>query len=102
MRCIRITDGRATPFSQFQRKEKHDMEGDIASMGQFIGAGLAAIGSGAAAIGVGHVAGNFLAGALRNPSAAAGQTATLFIGIAFAEALGIFAFLVALLLMFAV
>jgi F0F1-type ATP synthase membrane subunit c/vacuolar-type H+-ATPase subunit K len=55
-----------------------------------------------AAIGVGNVAGNFLAGALRNPSAAAGQTATLFIGIAFAEALGIFAFLVALLLMFAV
>jgi F-type H+-transporting ATPase subunit c len=79
-----------------------DMEGDIAQMGQFIGAGLAAIGSGAAAIGVGHVAGNFLAGALRNPSAAAGQTATLFIGIAFAEALGIFSFLVALLLMFAV
>ncbi len=55
-----------------------------------------------AALGVGNVAGNFLAGALRNPSAAAGQTATLFIGIAFAEALGIFSFLVALLLMFAV
>ena len=54
------------------------------------------------AIGVGHVAGNYLAGALRNPTAAAGQTAMLFIGIAFAEALGIFSFLVALLLMFAV
>ena len=53
-------------------------------------------------IGVGAVAGNFLAGALRNPSAAGSQTATLFIGLAFAEALGIFAFLVALLLMFAV
>ncbi|MGC9417669.1 MAG: F0F1 ATP synthase subunit C, partial [Rhodovulum sp.] len=39
---------------------------------------------------------------LRNPSAAAAQTATMFIGIAFAEALGIFSFLVALLLMFAV
>ena len=78
------------------------MEGDIAQMGQFIGAGLAAIGSGAAAIGVGHVAGNYHAGALRNPSAAESQTATLFIGLAFAEALGIFAFLVALLLMFAV
>jgi F-type H+-transporting ATPase subunit c len=43
------------------------MEGNIAELGQFVGAGLAAIGSGAAAIGVGHVAGNFLAGALRNP-----------------------------------
>jgi F-type H+-transporting ATPase subunit c len=51
---------------------------------------------------VGHVVGNFLSGALRNPSAATGQTATMFIGIAFAEALGIFSFLVALLLMFAV
>lgn len=73
-----------------------------ASLGKFIGAGLAAIGSGAAAVGVGNVAGNFLAGALRNPSAAGSQTATLFIGLAFAEALGIFSFLVALLLMFAV
>lgn len=78
------------------------MEGNIADMGQLIGAGLAAIGSGVAAVGVGNVAGNYLAGALRNPSAAASQTATLFIGIAFAEALGIFAFLVSLLLMFAV
>ena len=78
------------------------MEGDIANMGQYIGAGVAGLGSGLAALGVGNVAGNFLSGALRNPSAAAGQTATLFIGIAFAEALGIFSFLVALLLMFAV
>ncbi|MDO5621537.1 MAG: F0F1 ATP synthase subunit C [Paracoccus sp. (in: a-proteobacteria)] len=78
------------------------MEGNIAELGQYLGAGLAAIGSGIAAVGVGNVASNFLAGALRNPSAAGSQTATLFIGMAFAEALGIFAFLVALLLMFAV
>ncbi|WP_114964583.1 F0F1 ATP synthase subunit C [Alkalilacustris brevis] len=78
------------------------MEGDIAEMGKYIGVGLTAIGMGGAAIGVGNIAGNFLSGALRNPAAAAGQTAFLFIGIAFAEALGIFSFLVALLLMFAV
>ena len=78
------------------------MEGELALMGKYIGAGLATIGLGGAGIGVGHVAGNFLAGALRNPSAAAGQPATLFVGIAFAEALGIFSFLIALLLMFAV
>ena len=74
------------------------MEGDLA----YIGAGLAGMGTGIAALGVGNVAANFLAGALRNHSAAASQTAPLFIGIAFAEALGIFSFLVALLLMFAV
>ena len=68
------------------------MEGDSAQMGKYIGAGLAAFGLGGAGIGVGNIAGNFLAGALRNPSAAASQTATL----------GIFSFLIALLLMFAV
>ena len=74
----------------------------LAELGKYLGAGLACIGLGGAAIGVGNVAANYLAGALRNPSAAAGQTATLFIGMAFAEALGIFSFLVALLLLFAV
>ena len=74
------------------------MEGEL----EHLGAGLAAFGSGFAALGVGNVAGSYLSGALRNPSAAAGQTATLFIGLAFAEALGIFSFLAALLLMFAV
>ena len=77
------------------------MEGDFEVMGRMIGAGLACIGMGGAAIGVGNVVGTYLTGALRNPAAAAGQTATMFIGIAFAEALGIFSFLVALLLMFA-
>lgn len=76
------------------------MEGDIVAMGRMIGAGLACIGMGGAATGVGHVVGNYLAGALRNPAAAGGQTATMFIGIAFAEGLGIFSFVVALLLMF--
>ncbi|MEO1549694.1 MAG: F0F1 ATP synthase subunit C [Pseudomonadota bacterium] len=78
------------------------MEGSIVEMGKFLGAGIACLGMGGAAIGVGTVVGNFLSGALRNPAAAAAQTATMFIGIAFAEALGIFSFLVALLLMFAV
>ena len=37
---------------------------------KFIGAGLACIGMGGAAIGVANVFGQFLVGALRNPSAA--------------------------------
>ena len=69
---------------------------------KYFGIGLATLGMLGAGIGVGNIAGNFLAGALRNPSAAASQTANLFVGIAFAEALGIFSFLIALLLMFAV
>ncbi len=39
-------------------------------VGKYIGAGLAALGMGLAAMGVGNIFGNFLSGALRNPSAA--------------------------------
>ena len=76
------------------------MEGDIAEMGKFIGAGLATMGLGGAGIGVGHIAGNFLAGALRNPSAADGQFGRLIFGFAVTEALGIFALLIAFLALY--
>ncbi len=79
------------------------MEAEAAALlGKYIGAGLASTAMAGAGVGVGNVVGNYLAGALRNPAAASSQTATMFLGIAFAEALGIFGFLIALLLMFAV
>jgi F-type H+-transporting ATPase subunit c len=67
---------------------------------KYLGAGLACIGMGATAIGVANVFGQFLTGALRNPSAAAGQQTTLYLGFALAEAFGIFSLLIALLLLF--
>ena len=73
------------------------MTGDIATMGALIGAGLATFGMGGAAIGVAMVVGSAFK---YMPKKA--DNSTMFVGIAFAEALGIFAFLVALLLMFAV
>ncbi|HEV7227418.1 MULTISPECIES: F0F1 ATP synthase subunit C [Brevundimonas] len=63
-----------------------------------IGAGLAMTGMIGAGIGVGNIFGNFLAGALRNPSAAASQVGNLFVGAALAEALGILAFVIGFLL----
>jgi F-type H+-transporting ATPase subunit c len=79
------------------------MDAEAATLlGKYIGAGLAAIAMGGAGVGIGHVVGNYLSGALRNPAAAKEQTAMLFLGIAFAEAMGIFGFLIAMLLMFAV
>ncbi|GLK67760.1 F0F1 ATP synthase subunit C [Hansschlegelia plantiphila] len=71
-------------------------------MGKYIGAGLATIGLAGAGIGVGQIFAAYLAGALRNPSAADGQFARLIFGFAVTEALGIFSLLVALLLLFAV
>lgn len=67
---------------------------------KYIGAGLACLGMAGAGIGVGVIFGNYLAGALRNPSAADGQFARLIFGFAVTEALGIFSLLVALILLF--
>ena len=73
---------------------------DVASA-KLIGAGLAAIGVGAAAAGVGYVFGSFLQSAIRNPAAADGQQGRLYIGFAAAELLGLMAFVVAMLILFA-
>ena len=65
-----------------------------------IGAGLATLGMIGAGIGLGVLVGNYLSGAMRNPSAAPGERPMLFLGLALTEALGIFAFVIALLILF--
>jgi len=65
-----------------------------------IGAGLACVAMGGAGIGVGIIFGNFLQGAMRNPTAAPAQFGNLIFGFAVTEALGIFGLLIALLLLF--
>ena len=71
-----------------------------AEAAKYIGAGLATLGMIGSALGVGNIFGIFLAGALRNPSAAAGQVGNLFVGAALAEALGILAFVLGILMIF--
>ena len=73
------------------------MEAEAAKL---IGAGIAMSGMIGAGIGIGNIFGNFLSGALRNPSAAASQVGNLFVGAALAEALGILAFVLGLLILF--
>ena len=67
---------------------------------RYIGAGLATLGMIGAGIGVGTIFGNFLNGALRNPSAAGAQIGNLFVGAALAEALGILAFVLGILILY--
>jgi F-type H+-transporting ATPase subunit c len=67
---------------------------------RYLAAGLACICMGATAIGVGSIFGQFLSGALRNPSAADGQRTLLFIGFALAEVFGIVSMLAMFLLLF--
>jgi len=69
-----------------------------ATAAKLIGAGIACIGMGG--VGVGLIFENYLAAALRNPSAAQGQFGNLIFGFAIVEALGIFSLLIALLLLY--
>ncbi len=69
---------------------------------RLIGAGLACSGMIGAGVGLGHIFGNYLSAAIRNPSAAQGQFGNLIFGFAVTEALGIFSLLIAFLLIYAV
>jgi F-type H+-transporting ATPase subunit c len=71
-----------------------------AEAAKYIGAGIACFGMAGAGIGVGNLFSNYLAGALRNPSAAPGQFSNLIFGFAVTEAMGIFSLLVAILILF--
>ena len=71
-----------------------------AAAAKLIGAGIACIGMAGAGIGMGMIFGNYLAAAVRNPSAAQSQFGNLIFGFAVTEALGIFSLLIALLLLF--
>lgn len=72
-----------------------------AEAAKYIGAGLATLGMIGAGIGVGLVFGNFVNAAVRNPGAAASQIGNVFVGAALAEALGILAFVLGLVILFA-
>jgi F-type H+-transporting ATPase subunit c len=93
MRYTRAIDG--PTFATSKRSFLMD-----ANAAKLIGAGIACIGMGGAGVGVGLIFGNYLAAALRNPSAAQGQFGNLIFGFAITEALGIFSLLIALLLLY--
>ncbi|MBV1900619.1 MAG: F0F1 ATP synthase subunit C [Kordiimonadaceae bacterium] len=67
---------------------------------RYIGAGIAALALGGIGIGLGAIFGNYLSGALRNPSAAPKQFTNLLIGFALTEATGLFALVIAFLALY--
>jgi F-type H+-transporting ATPase subunit c len=75
--------------------------GDVADAGKAIalalGIGLGSLGAG---VGIGNIFGNYVSGALRNPSAAPAQFTNVLIGFALAEATGLFGLLIALIILF--
>jgi F-type H+-transporting ATPase subunit c len=72
---------------------------DVASA-KLIGAGLAAMGMIGAGIGLGVLFGNYLQAAIRNPAGASSQQTMLFLGMALTETMGLFAFVISLIILF--
>lgn len=69
---------------------------------KFIGVGLTAIGMFGAAIGVGNIFAAMLTGVARNPAAEPKMSKYVYVGAGLAEAMGLFALVIALLLLYAV
>ncbi len=68
---------------------------------KFIGAGIAAMGLIGAGIGVGNVFSSYISGVSRNPSVESKLKGITFVGAAFVEVLGLLAFVIAILIIFA-
>ena len=90
-------DGNITTDYAHPKRETKTMELEAAKM---IGAGLACSALIGAGVGIGNIFGNYLSGAMRNPSAAPAQFTNLLIGFALAEATGLFGLLIALIILF--
>jgi len=73
-----------------------DVEKGLSAIGAGLGYGLAAIGPG---IGIGIVVGNAITAMARQPEAAGVARTTMFLGIAFTEALALIGFVVFILLL---
>lgn len=80
---------------QVVAQEVAGLSGDISGSLALIGYGLAAIGPG---VGIGIVAGNAVQAMARQPEAAGMVRTTMFLGIAFTEALALIGFVVFILI----
>jgi len=69
---------------------------------KYIGAGIAALALGGVGIGLGILFGNYLGAAMRNPAAEPKLAAKMMLTFALVEATGLFAFLIAMILLFVV
>ena len=67
---------------------------------KLIGAGLSTIALAGVGVGIGTIFGNYVAGALRNPAAAAQVVPNVLLGFALTEAIALFALVIAMLQLF--
>jgi F-type H+-transporting ATPase subunit c len=76
-------------------QEAGGVSGDVAAIGKGLAFGLGAIGPG---IGIGFLVGKAIESMARQPEAAGMVRTTMFLGIAFVEALALFGFVLAFII----
>jgi F-type H+-transporting ATPase subunit c len=76
-------------------QEAGGVSGDVAAIGKGLAFGLGAIGPG---IGIGFLVGKAIESMARQPEAAGMVRTTMFLGIAFTEALALFGFVLAFII----
>ena len=86
-----------SPYGYAQGGGQPLSEKGLSALGAGIGYGFAAIGPG---IGIGYVVGNAISAMARHPESAGQVRTTMFLGIAFTEALALIGFVVFILLKF--
>lgn len=83
------------PADLFVLAQEAGVGGDVAAIGKGLVYGLGAIGPG---IGIGFLVGKAIESMARQPEAAGMVRTTMFIGIAFVEALALFGFVLAFII----
>jgi len=78
------------------------MEGNIVEAARFVGAGLAMIAAAGGGIGIGLSVQGALTGMARNPDTYGNLLTNMILGIAFSEAIAIYALVIAFLMLFKV
>jgi len=78
------------------------MEGTDLTMLKAIGAGLAAMGMIGAGLGLGNVFGKYFEAVARQPEVEASLKTMLFLGMALVEAIALFAFVIAAIILFVI
>ena len=94
---VNTTKYLATNRNKNLKKEIRMIEGDIKTLAAAIAMGVGAIGPG---LGIGMLAGKAMEALGRNPEAGDGIRANMILAIVFAEAIAIYALVVAALLIF--
>jgi len=72
-----------------------EVTGDVSSIGKGLVFGLAAIGPG---LGIGHIVASAIDASARQPELAGQSRTTMFLGIAFTEALALFGFVLSFII----